>query len=76
MSKPRFSKRAVTDYCDRRIENIQDAHKFDLGRGWAQIAATRHDVTRSELDVLIARAVEYGRLRAFEDVANAVEEGL
>lgn len=76
MSKPRFSKRAVIEFCDRHIDNILDAHKFDLGNGTAQLRIRRGPQTVVEVDRMIDRAVEYGRLRAFEDVANAVEEGL
>lgn len=68
----RFSKSAALAVLDARAEKIAFEQKFDRQRGTAQLEPLLTDPVTLEL---IGRSVEYGRMRAFEQFAEAIEEG-
>ncbi|MGL4649951.1 MAG: hypothetical protein ACRC1H_11125 [Caldilineaceae bacterium] len=68
----RFSKSAALQALDARSDRIASEQRFDRGNGTSQLCprgASESEVAR------ILRAVEYGRMKAFEDFACAIEEG-
>ena len=71
----RFSKARALASLNRRAARIADAEKFDRSHGWAQLRTMKFGGLPEE-DALIQRAIEYGRMRAFEQFAEAVEENL
>ena len=75
MSTTRFSKAAALAVLDARATRIAKAEHYDRGQGTAQLRTPRQsDAEREKEDALIDRAVEYGRMRAYEDFACAIEE--
>ena len=73
MERKRFSKALVLELLDMRVGLIAAKQQFDLCNGTAQLAPP--GVPESEV-ARIARAVEYGRMRALEDFGCEIEEGL
>ena len=71
MSKKRFSKATVLEELDKRVSLLVAEHKFDKNNGTSQLGK----ILDKEGEAMLARAVEYGRMRAYEDFANAVCEG-
>ncbi len=69
----RFSKARALAALDARAACIATAQKFDRGNGTAQLRTMKFGHNEAE-DAVIARAVEYGRMRAFEQFAEAIEE--
>ena len=68
---PRFTKKRTLEVLDARASKIASEQAFDRSGGTRQLYGLKFD------DVLLAqidRAVAYGRMRAFEDFACAVEE--
>lgn len=68
----RFSKSRALTALDIRSARIASAEKFDRGGGTAQLRTYRFGDPKE--DEVIRRAVEYGRMRAFEEFAEAIEE--
>lgn len=65
MSEPRrFSKALALEVLDAKAAAIAKRENFDRGNGTSQLNPND-----------LSRAVEYGRMRAFEDFACAIEEG-
>lgn len=65
----RFSKKAAIAYAQLRAEDMCERHGFDDGKGTAQL-------TQNEaLQELVSRAVDYGRFRAFQEMAEDMEAG-
>ena len=72
METKRFSKAIALDVLDKRAARIAAENRFDRSNGTAQLIPRGS----SELECShIARAVEYGRMKAFEQFAEAIEEG-
>ena len=71
MTMKRFSKAAVLDALDKRSAAIANAQQFDRSNGTSQLGA----LLNSDGEDILARAVEYGRMRAFEQFAEAICEG-
>lgn len=69
MMAARFSKAAALAVLDARVERIADAEKFDRNNGTSQLSPKDRDS-----DEELRRAIEYGRMRAFEQFACAIEE--
>lgn len=70
MTQPaRFTKRRALEVLDDRADRIATRNHFNRSHGTAQLR------NGADLDAMIARAVEYGRMRAFEQFAEAIEEG-
>lgn len=68
----RFTKAHMGAWLAGRIANIQQEHDLDLGNGWDQIQ--RRAVRKNlPVDEVIKLAMEYGRLRGFEDVMEVYE---
>ena len=67
---PRFSKTAALAALDRRAARIANQEKFDRSNGTSQL-----NPKGRMADEDVRRAVEYGRMRAFEEFACAIEEG-
>jgi len=68
--KTRFSKKTALEVLDAKAEEIAAAEKFDRNNGTSQLSPK---CRISDEDV--RRAVEYGRMRAFEQFACSIEEG-
>ena len=66
----RFSKGAALLALDERVRRIARRENFDCNNGTSQLNPKDR---MSDEDV--RRAVEYGRMRAFEEFACAIEEG-
>lgn len=66
----RFSKGLALQVLDTYAAKIAAAQKFDRGNGTSQL-----DPRDRMSDAQVARAVEYGRMRAFEQFAEWIEEG-
>ena len=66
----RFSKALVLAVLDARADHIARKRGFDRGNGTSQL----HPKDRMS-DAQVERAVEYGRMRAYEQFAEAIEEG-
>ena len=71
MERKRVSKALVLEVLDKRAANICREQKFDRSNGTSQLGPLMH----KDGEVMLARAVEYGRMRAFEQFAEAVCEG-
>jgi len=69
----RFSKARALAALDMRAARIVADQKFNRSHGTAQLRTTKFGHNEAE-DAVIARAVEYGRMRAFEEFAEAIEE--
>ena len=68
----RFSKALALQVLDVKASRIANQEKFDRGHGTAQLYPRG---TPDATVLLINRAVEYGRMRAFEQFAESVDEG-
>lgn len=66
----RFSKQTMLALLDGRAARIAKEQKFDRHNGTAQLQPKRR-----EFDAEIERAVQYGRMRAMEEIAESVCEG-
>jgi len=66
----RFSKSLALAVLDARAADIAKAEEFDRGNGTSQL-----NPKDRMADEDVRRAVEYGRMRAFEQFACAIEEG-
>ena len=72
MDTKRFSKALALEVLDKRSARIAAENGFDRSNGTSQLVprgASEPECSR------IARAVEYGRMKAFEQFAEAIEEG-
>jgi hypothetical protein len=69
--KKRFSKAAVLEALDARSARIAREQGFNRSNGTSQLGPILH----KDGEAMLARAVAYGRMRAFEDFACAIEEG-
>ena len=72
MKKVRFSKQVVLEQLDRWCARIAIDQKFNLGDGTSQLRGRRQD---ADVEALLLRAVEYGKLRGLERFGEMVEEG-
>lgn len=72
MEAKRFSKALALEVLDKRAERIAKEQRFDRSNGTSQL--TPRNATEPECS-RIARAVEYGRMKAFEQFAEAICEG-
>lgn len=72
MEPKRFSKALALEVLDKRSARIAEENRFDRSNGTAQL--TPRGATEPEC-ARIARAVEYGRMRAFEQFAEGIVEG-
>lgn len=66
----RFSKATLLKMLDGRAARIAKEQEFNRSNGTSQL----HPKGR-EFDAHIRRAVEYGRMRAMEEIARSVCEG-
>lgn len=71
MERQRFSKGLVLRALRKRAAVIASEKKFDRGNGTAQLSRRWDSATEQ----LILRAVEYGRMKAFEQIATEIDEG-
>ena len=69
--RKRFSKAVVLEALDKRAARICSEHKFDRKNGTSQLGK----ILDKDGEAMLARAVEYGRMRAFEEFVEAVCEG-
>ena len=72
MEPKRFSKALALEVLDKRSARIAAENRFDRSDGTAQLmprGSPEPECSRIE------RAVEYGRMKAFEQFAEAIEEG-
>lgn len=67
MDKKRFSKSRALEVLSNRAARIAKEQSFDRGNGTSQLH--RH----GGIDQIIDRAVQYGRMRAFEEFASDIE---
>lgn len=67
----RFSKALALQVLDTEAAKIAAEQKFNRSNGTSQLRPKGR-----EFDEHIARAVEYGRMRAFEQFAEWIDEGL
>ncbi len=72
MEKVRFSKTKALEVLAARSNRIADEQRFDRSNGTAQLSP--RGTSEAECS-RISRAVEYGRMRAFEQFAESIEEG-
>lgn len=70
MTTKRFSKSLSLLALEKRAARIAAKESFDRGNGTSQLHPKHRMV-----DEDVRRAVEYGRMRAFEEFACAIEEG-
>jgi hypothetical protein len=68
--KQRFSKAIALEVLDGLAAKIAEEQKFDRSNGTSQL---KPKIRMSDADV--DRAVQYGRMRAFEEFACSIEEG-
>lgn len=66
----RFSKATLLQLLDGRAARIAKDCSFDRGNGTAQL----HPKGR-EFDDHVNRSVQYGRMRAMEEIARSVRQG-
>ena len=66
----RFNKATLLKLLDGRAARIAREQSFDRSNGTAQL-----EPTEREFDARIQRAVQYGRLRAMEEIAESICEG-
>lgn len=71
MTKQRFSKQAALEQLDAWVARIAKEQKFDRNNGTSQLGA----LMAPEGEAILARAVQYGKMRALERFAEMVEEG-
>lgn len=71
MAKQRFSKQTVLEQLDRWTDRLAREHKFDRNNGTSQLGP----LMCKDSEAVLARAVEYGKMRALERFAEMVEEG-
>ena len=72
MERKRFSKAMALQVLDARADRIASEQRFDRRNGTSQLSprgANEAECSRIE------RAVQYGRMRAFEEFGCAIEEG-
>lgn len=69
----RFSKARALAALDVRAARIAKSEKLNRSHGTAQLRSPKFGELPEEEEV-IRRAVEYGRMRAFEEFAEAIEE--
>jgi hypothetical protein len=67
--RQRFSKAAALAVLDQRSSSIAARENFSRSHGTRQMNPNGNN------DELVRRAVEYGRMRAFEEFACSIEEG-
>ena len=72
MERIRFSKSVALKVLDDRANRIAKEQRFDRSNGTSQLAP--RGTSEPECSRL-SRAVEYGRMKAFEQFAEAIEEG-
>ena len=68
----RFSKPLLLDVIDKKVTGIASQHRFDRSNGTAQLmpkGASEPECSR------ILRAVEYGRMKALEELADSISDG-
>ena len=71
MEKKRFSKALAIEVLGKLAGRIETELRFNCADGTAQLA----QIEPSERErVMVARAVEYGRMRAFRQFAEAIED--
>ena len=70
-AKARFSKERLLAALDKRAEKIQKDQQFDRSRGTKQLEPIGCD---EQMSAVIRRSVEYGRMRALEQIAEGVCE--
>ncbi len=71
MAKQRFSKFAALQQIDQWTARIANEQKFDRNNGTSQLGPLLH----KDGEAMLARAVEYGKMRALERFAEMIEEG-
>ena len=72
----RFSKASALQVLDARAAQIAKLEKFDRSNGTSQLLQKQTPISGSaHLQELVRRAVQYGRMTAFEQFACAIEEG-
>ena len=72
MEAKRFSKSFALDALDARAARIAKEQRFDRSNGTSQLAPRG----TSEADCArIERAVQYGRMRAFEEFGLSIQDG-
>jgi hypothetical protein len=74
MKPHRFSRAIALSVLSYRANRIANDQRFNLGNGTAQLVP-RGPISGDELEAVVSRAVEYGRMRAFEQFAEAIEDG-
>ena len=72
MEKKRFSKALVREVLYKLACQIEADQRFNRHDGTAQLAQRGAEPEW----LVIARSVEYGRMRAFRQFAEAIEDGL
>lgn len=72
MEVKRFSKARALEALDARAERIAKEQRFDRSKGTSQLSPS--GTSEAECS-RIERAVQYGRMRAFEEFGCAIEEG-
>ena len=72
METRRFTKARVLEVLDMCADHIAAVQRFDKSNGLAQI--TPRNASEPECS-LIARAIEYGHMRAYEQMARIIREG-
>lgn len=70
MATKRFSKALALRALDKMADEIAKSKGFDRNNGTSQLRPKER-----EFDEDIHRAVDYGRMRAFEQFAEWIEEG-
>ncbi len=68
----RFSKSLLLAVIDRKAEGIAKAHRFDRSNGTSQLIAK--EASEPECSRIL-RAVEYGRMKALEEMGESISEG-
>jgi hypothetical protein len=71
MAKQRFSKLTALQQLDEWPARIAKDQKFDRNNGTSQLGP----LMDKESEAILARAVEYGKMRALERFAEMIEEG-
>ena len=71
MERVRFSKKKALDVLDKSAARIAKEQRFDRSNGTSQLSPRG---TPEPECARIVRAVEYGRMKAFEQFAESIEE--
>lgn len=71
MTKIRFSKQAALEQIDGWCARLTREQKFDRNNGTAQLGP----LMAPDGEAILARAIEYGKLRALERFGEMIEEG-